>query len=185
MRLFVLSAFAGLFVVVLTGCASTATPTVTPGSDLESPPLALSATEPQETEQFLSVINEYRELRDLGALTIDPSLTKVAEWMANDMATKNYFSHTDSLGRDSFRRMSDMGYDFNVWKGENLLAGAAMAQEAFTLWKNSPGHNANMLNPNFTVIGIARAYNATLFYGWYWATEFGGVSSSQNNTGRN
>ena len=30
-----------------------------------------------------------------------------------------------------------------------------------------------MLNPNYTVIGIARAFNANSKYGWYWTTDFG------------
>ena len=76
------------------------------------------------------------------------------------MGANNYFSHTDSLGRDPFQRMAAFGYNYNTWKGENLAAGADTAQGAFNLWKNSPGHNANMLNANFKVIGIARVYSA-------------------------
>jgi hypothetical protein len=94
------------------------------------------------------------------------------------MATNNYFSHTDSLGRDPFERMADFGYTYNTWKGENLAAGADTAQGAFNLWKNSPGHNANMLNGNFKVIGIARVYGAGSQYGWYWTTDFGGQGST-------
>jgi hypothetical protein len=98
--------------------------------------------------------------------------------MVNDMGTNNYFSHTDSLGRDPFQRMDQMGYAYNTWRGENLVAGADTAASAFNLWKNSPGHNANMLGGNYTVIGIARGYYAGSGYGWYWATEFGGYPSS-------
>lgn len=39
----------------------------------------------------------------------------------------------------------------------------------------SSGHNQNMLNPNYRVIGIARAYDAASSYGWYWTTDFGGT----------
>lgn len=127
-----------------------------------------------EEQAFLSLINNYRAANGVGPLALNSTLNSVAEWMANDMATNNYFSHTDSLGRDPFQRMCDMGYCANTWKGENLAAGVATAQEAFDLWKGSPGHNANMLSGNFTVIGIGRAYNAGSAYGWYWATEFGG-----------
>ena len=41
-------------------------------------------------------------------------------------------------------------------------------------WRESAGHNANMLNPNLVAIGIARVFNDESTYGWYWTTEFGG-----------
>ncbi len=80
--------------------------------------------------------------------------------MSQDMGANNYFSHTDSQGRDPFARMAAFGYNYNTWKGENLAAGTESAQAAFDMWRNSSGHNANMLNGNFTVIGIGRAYTA-------------------------
>jgi hypothetical protein len=92
------------------------------------------------------------------------------------MAANNYFSHTDSLGRDPFARLDAFGYTYNTWRGENLAAGAASASAAMTLWQQSPAHNENMLNPNYTVIGIARAYNAGSSFGWYWASDYGGHS---------
>jgi hypothetical protein len=74
--------------------------------------------------------------------------------------------------------MDQMGYTYNTWRGENLVAGTETAQYAFNLWKDSPGHNANMLGSHYTVIGIARAFSPTSDYGWYWATEFGGAGGS-------
>jgi uncharacterized protein YkwD len=94
--------------------------------------------------------------------------------MSQDMANKNYFSHTDSLGRDPFMRMAAFGYNYPHTAGENIAAGMDSAQAAFTAWKNSPGHNANMLGSGYTVIGIGRAYNSSSTYGWYWTTDFGG-----------
>jgi len=94
--------------------------------------------------------------------------------MSGDMAENDYFSHTDSLGRDPFQRMADFGYNYNTWKGENLVAGSDTPQMAFELWRDSPGHNANMLNANFVVVGLAKAYGPDSVYGWYWAAEFGG-----------
>ena len=49
-----------------------------------------------------------------------------------------------------------MGYAVNTWRGENLVAGTETAAYAFQMWKESPGHNANMLGEHYTVIGIAR-----------------------------
>lgn len=136
-------------------------------------PRGASALDSEET-RFLEIINEYRAANGLNPLTLNNTLNQTARWMAEDMAGNNYFSHTDSLGRDPFVRMGAFGYTYNTWKGENLAAGVSGAQAAFDLWKGSPGHNANMLGTNYTVIGIARAFNENSTFGWYWATEFGG-----------
>jgi hypothetical protein len=98
--------------------------------------------------------------------------------MSRDMAEKDYFSHTDSLGRDPFQRMADLGYNYNAWKGENLAAGSDTPQMTFQLWRDSPGHNANMLNPNFVVVGLAKAHGSDSTYGWYWAADFGGYDEA-------
>ena len=92
------------------------------------------------------------------------------------MAVNNYFSHTDSLGRDPFTRMAAFGYSYNTWKGENLAAGTADPQEALQLWQNSPAHNANLLNPHYVVVGLALVYREGSTYGNYWSADFGGQS---------
>lgn len=127
-----------------------------------------------EEAAVLEMINSYRVANGLTPLSIDSRLNDVARWMANDMASNNYFSHTDSLGRDPFTRMDQLGYAVNTWRGENLVAGTQTAAASFEMWRTSQGHNANMLGPNYTSIGIARAYNPASTFGWYWATEFGG-----------
>ena len=141
-------------------------------------PAPAMATVPPDSEEqvFVTLINAYRVANGLNALAIEPTLQDSAGWMSKDMADGNYFSHTDSLGRDPFQRMAAFGYGYNTWMGENLAAGASSAQVAFDLWKGSPGHNANMLGPNYSVIGVARAYNANSAYGWYWTNDFGGYA---------
>ena len=141
-------------------------------------PRSAEAVQDGEEQAFLTLINNFRAQNGLGALSLNTQLNNAADWMSVDMGANNYFSHTDSLGRDPFVRMTDFGYNYNTWKGENLVAGAETAQAAFDLWKGSAGHKANMLNPNFTVMGIARAYTAGSTYGWYWTNDFGGQGSA-------
>lgn len=138
-----------------------------------SPTTAAVTLDPEE-QAFLAMINDYRQQNGAGALAIDSSLEDASRWMSNDLGVNNYFSHTDSLGRSPFVRMSDFGYNYNTWKGENIAAGYTTASAVFNGWKNSPGHNANMLNANYRVIGIGRVYTAGSSYGWYWTTDFGG-----------
>ncbi len=91
---------------------------------------------------FLTLINDYRSQNGLGALTISTNLNRGSAWMTEDMATNNYFAHTDSLGRSAYQRAIDCGYPSGA--GETLAAGGAWnsAQNAFNAWQNSPGHNA-------------------------------------------
>ena len=139
---------------------------------LVGPSRPVQAAPDAEEWTFLAIINVYREHNGLGPLMISPRLIASAEWMSQDLASKSYFAHNDSLGRNPFQRIDAFGYSYNAWKGENLAAGNAGAQAAFDQWRYSPGHNANMLNPNYEVIGVARAQGGA--YGWYWATNFGG-----------
>lgn len=135
--------------------------------------VAQTPTIDAEEQAFLKLINDYRAQNGLGALKISLALTRAADWMSADMAAKNYFNHTDSLGRDPFVRMTAYGYNYNGYKGENIAAGYADAARTFNLWKNSPSHNTIMLSANFNVIGISRAYNQYSTYKWYWTTDFG------------
>jgi len=131
-----------------------------------------------EEAAFCRTINNYRAQQGLGPLRVSTSLTKAADWDTTDMAQKNYFSHTDSLGRDPFKRMTAFGYNFSTSKGENIAAGNATAAATFSQWKASSGHNQNMLSSAYKVIGISRSYSATSTYKWYWNTDFGGYADT-------
>ncbi|CAN5820993.1 hypothetical protein BH23ACT12_BH23ACT12_02220 [soil metagenome] len=140
-------------------------------------PSAASAAVVLDSEEaaFCTLINNYRSSSGLPALMVSERLTNAAEWHSTDMAAKNYFSHTDSTGRDPFQRMSAFGYSYSTYRGENIAAGNATASATFDQWKNSPGHNANMLNGNYKVIGIGKASNTASTYRHYWTTDLGGV----------
>jgi len=131
-----------------------------------------------EEAAFCRTINAYRAQQGLPALRVSTSLGKAATWATNDMAQKNYFSHTDSLGRDPFRRMTAFGYGYSTSKGENIAAGNATAAATFAQWKASSGHNRNMLTASYSVIGISRSYSTTSTYKWYWNTDFGGYADA-------
>lgn len=136
-----------------------------------------------EEQAFLTQINSYRAANGLGALTISTNLNRGAAWMAQDLADKGYFSHTDSLNRSPYARAIDCGYPAGA--GENLAAGTnwSSASSAMSAWKASPGHNANMLGQYYQQIGIARYYNASSPYKWYWATTFGSTNDGTGGGG--
>ncbi|HLF77788.1 MAG TPA: CAP domain-containing protein [Dehalococcoidia bacterium] len=127
-----------------------------------------------EEQQFLTLINQYRAQNGLGALTASTNLNRAASWLANDMAIKNYMSHTDSLGRSLGPRLQQCD-TFYSSAAENIAAGYTTAASVFNGWRNSSGHNVNMLGAAYKQIGIARVYGASSTYGWYWATDFSSV----------
>ena len=139
----------------------------------------------QEEQKFITLINQHRAQSGAGPLQVSAALSRAATWMSNDMANKNYVSHTDSGGRNPFVRIKDYGYTYNTYLGENIAAGVATAQEALNGWiaecdpdasgRCTYAHNLNMLNPNYTVVGLRRVYNPNSDYQWYWTTDFGGV----------
>jgi uncharacterized protein YkwD len=130
---------------------------------------------------FLSLINAYRAANGAGPLTISENLNRAASYHAVDMASNNRFSHTDSSGRSSSTRM----FQCNVASGgtgENIAAGTSWdtAQEVFDAWKNSSGHNTNMLRSTYKQIGIARHYDSDSRYKYYWVTDFNSVNDGTN-----
>ncbi len=129
-----------------------------------------------EEAAFLVLINNYRAQNGLSPLVTSTNLNRAATWLAVDMATKSYFSHTDSLGRSPSTRAQNC--DYPAGAGENIAAGTVKdtAAEAFEMWRLSSGHNANMLTGGYTTIGIARYYLASSPYSWYWVTNFGYVN---------
>jgi len=134
-------------------------------------------TRDRETRRFLVLINRYRLQKGLNPLSMDKKLQRAAQWMSDDMAAKNYLDHRDSKGRDPFKRLAAFGYDYNTYMAENVAAGQKTAAAVFKSWQASKSHNGNMLNPNFTVIGIGFTYGKKTEFGWYWTTTFGGQKS--------
>jgi hypothetical protein len=140
-----------------------------PAAALTNCSTTTQALDAQEQE-LLRLINEFRAANGVPALKPSPNLSRAAAWMAEDMAAKGYFDHTDSLGRSPFQRVQDCGY-VSSGAGENLAI-ASSAQAAFNLFVNSPyGHRENMLRSMWVVAGIGRA-------GSYWAVTFGNVDDS-------
>ena len=168
---------AGTVVLTVTAGFFTVTGTATPASAQT----AFTASQPAldvEEAAFCRSVNAYRSQNGLPALRVSTPLARAATWDTNDMAQKNYFSHTDSLGRDPFKRMTAFGYGYSTAKGENIAARNATASGTFAQWKASAGHNRNMLNASYKVIGISRSYSAASTYKWYWNTDFGGCADA-------
>jgi uncharacterized protein YkwD len=113
-----------------------------------------------------SMISGFRRNNGLGDLAIDPDLMKLAEEQARGMAARNKLDH-DAIG--SFNtRIRRSGYDAKV-AAENISAGYHTLAEAFSGWRDSPPHRANMLLKGATRMGIAAVYAPNSKYKVFWA----------------
>ena len=126
-----------------------------------------------EERAFLGLINDYRRKSGAGNLSLQDQLGAAADHHSQDMASKNYFSHTLSNGDSPEKNIERFGYTNWSFVGENIAAGQETAKAVMDAWKSSPEHDKNMRDKNFTEIGIGRAYNKSSKYGWYWTTTFG------------
>ena len=129
--------------------------------------------------EVIDLVNVERDAEGLPPLSTDADLASAARGHSEDMGLQNYFSHTGLDGRTPCERMSDAGYSWN-YCGENIAAGQPTPEDVIDTWMASPGHRANILNPNYCDIGVGYAYVASSTYGHYWTQNFGrrsGVSS--------
>jgi uncharacterized protein YkwD len=137
-----------------------------------------------EEQDLVNLINQYRAQNNVAPLKRSTNLEQAAAWMARSLATGANFDHTDSAGRNPSVRAVNCGYPYANSTGENIGAGTnwSQAQAEFDGWKASPGHNANMLNASYKVIGVAHVYNpndpgsggnASAKYKNYWVADFG------------
>lgn len=113
-----------------------------------------------------SMISGYRRNNGLSAVTLDPKLMHLAEEQARAMATRDRMDH-DVAGSFS-ARVRNSGYDAKV-AVENIGAGYHTLAEAFSGWRDSPGHRANMLKRGATQMGIAAIYTPRSKYKVFWS----------------
>jgi uncharacterized protein YkwD len=99
-------------------------------------------------------VNEARANAGLSALKLDPILNEAAEVRAKEVNTR--FSHTRPDGTSCFTVLREFGIVYNVC-GENIAIGFNDAASVVRAWMNSSGHRANILNPNYKVMGLGKS----------------------------
>ncbi|MDQ7912560.1 CAP domain-containing protein [Pseudomonas sp. 102515] len=102
----------------------------------------------------------------------NPALANAALAHSQDMAGRDYFSHTAPGGGTVAERVARQGYGWTRI-GENIAAGAGSVTQAMQGWLASPGHCANLMNPEFTEMGAAYALNPRSTHSLYWTQVFG------------
>jgi uncharacterized YkwD family protein len=125
---------------------------------------AAPASVSQYSKDVLALVNQQRANAGLKALTLDSKLSVMALDKAKDMYNKNYFDHNSPTYGSPFDMMKAYGISYR-YAGENIAKGQQSPGQVMNDWMNSPGHRANILNGNFTKIGLA-------YYNGEWVQEF-------------
>ena len=138
------------------------TPIAAPQPAAAAPTSAVEVLTPDETgslsaigQQIVAITNVDRAAAGLPALTINSDLVLSAQIHAHDMAQLDEMEHTlPGVPLSTLQeRASYVGYHY-AWLGENIAEGFTDAVSVMNGWMNSPGHRANILETNFTEIGV-------------------------------
>ncbi|MYL50597.1 hypothetical protein GLV98_13950 [Halobacillus litoralis] len=117
-------------------------------------------------KQVVELTNQEREKQGLAPLKLDTELSAVAKDKSLDMQQNNYFSHNSPNYGSPFDMMKSYGIDYRT-AGENIAMGQTTPEEVVQGWMNSQGHRENIMNPDFTHIGVGHAED-----GNYWTQMF-------------
>ena len=134
-----------------------------------------------EGQKLLELINSARaQPRQCGTqafsattpLAWNATLASAALDHTRSMANNNFFDHKDRDGRTPGDRAELAGYSGQL-VGENIAAGQDTPRKVLDGWLTSPGHCANLMNPQFSELGAAYAVDPKSDAGIYWTSLFG------------
>ncbi|MGW5281830.1 CAP domain-containing protein [Streptomyces collinus] len=141
--------------------------TPSPSTPKASAPASTAPAATGVAARIVTLVNAERAKVGCSALTLNPTLTKVAQAHSQDMAAHQNMSHTGSDGSSPGDRITAGGYDWSSY-GENVAYGYGTPEEVMAGWMSSPGHRANILNCAFKEIGVGLAQPNS-----YWTQDFG------------
>lgn len=131
--------------------------------DLIYPGMKISIPNQSSGREFelevVRLVNVERAKHGLQPLKENWELSRVARYKSNDMKDMGYFSHTSPVYGSPFDMIKNFGIKYTA-AGENIAMGQRSPSEVMNGWMNSPGHRSNILNANFTQIGVGYAVNS-------------------------
>ncbi len=118
------------------------------------------------------LINKYRREKGLKPLKLNAELTSAAKAHARDLARWDRISHYGSDGSNPWDRVKRAGYKARL-AAENVGTGQVSFQEVLKGWKESPGHNKNLLLPDAEHMGIALVQDNKTEFKSFWTLVIG------------
>ena len=108
--------------------------------------------------QVVNLVNQERAKAGLSPVTADTSIQAAAQVRAKEI--EKSFSHTRPDGSSFSTALTQQGVTYRG-SGENIAWGQKTPEQVMNGWMNSEGHRANILNKNFTKIGVGYHQNAS------------------------
>lgn len=127
-----------------------------------------------DLQEIITLTNNERADRDLHRLSTSSTLFIAAQKRADDMANREYFSHETPDGDPFWKTLEDVAYEYQ-YAGENLAVHFYTPEQLVSAWMRSPGHKANILNPNFEEIGVGIASGMRNGYKGYYVVQLFGT----------
>jgi hypothetical protein len=103
---------------------------------------------------LLKNTNAKRNESGLSTLVLNDKLSAAAKKKAEHMFKHNYWAHIAPDGTEPWSFIMNEGYDY-VYAGENLAKNFSSSKDVVNAWMNSPSHRENLLNKNYTEMGLA------------------------------
>ena len=100
---------------------------------------------------MVELVNEERQKAGLDPLTVSLKAASAAQVRAKELETS--FAHTRPKGSGFFTALTEQGVKYRG-AGENIAWGQKTPVQVMQGWMNSSGYRANILNADFTGIGV-------------------------------
>ncbi len=125
-----------------------------------------------DAEMARDAINAYRKQTGLKPLKLNPELTEAAKGHSRDLAKWDRISHYGSDGSNPWDRVKRSGYKARL-TAENVGTGQIDFNEVMRGWKDSPGHNKNLLMSDADHMGIALVQYPKTEFKSFWTLVLG------------
>lgn len=146
------------------------------GTFEKAPPGALSDRDYGQTkleaERARDLINAYRKEKGLRPLKLNAELSNAAKGHSKDLAKWDRISHYGSDGSNPWDRVKRSGFNARL-AAENVGTGQVSIEEVMKGWKESPGHNKNLLLADAEYMGIALVQEPKSEFKTFWTLVLG------------
>jgi uncharacterized protein YkwD len=140
-----------------------------------------------ESDEFacamIDRVNKERAAEGLPPVCANTKLQSSSQRHTDDMAANNYMAHNGTDGSTMSQRITDAKYDWSA-VGENVAAGQEDVEAVMDAWMHSPEHRENIMG-DYTMLGVAYAYNDATEYKHYWTQDFGKGENEACDAGAN
>jgi Ca2+-binding RTX toxin-like protein len=138
----------------------------------------MTTSNPEFIIKVLEETNKYRVSQGLRPLTANLELNATAQAYSEDMANQDYFNHGGKNGTSQIADLArSFGYEANLILDNLAVGNGDPVQVVNNDWLTSPGHKAQLDNPDYTELGVGYAYlendTGSVNYGHYWTQVFG------------